>query len=194
MSHERRLQPAVDVLSAHRCQQPHWIRRGRARGAFAAGIRYEKQALSYLVECTLGLPNVRVVEGPWYEFQCREGKVRHCQPDAVLFNKDQAVGIIVEVKLKHTPDSWWQLQEIYRPVLRVAHPDVRAWGILEICHWHDPATKFPQRYDFTDNPLVIRSAARVSVHIYNPRRARLQQVGRSDGASSSQADGAGGHA
>lgn len=110
----------------------------------------------------------------WVYFRDRNGP-RWCQMDALLVDRSSSRCIIYEVKYQHTPDAWWQLRELYLPVLRVALPSVSSIGLCEVVHWHDPAVRFPERYDFTNTPLKVPHVNTVAVHIFNPRRAALRQ-------------------
>ena len=176
----RNFQAAVEVRAARILDsKPPFIKRGKATGRFAVGIRYEREVQDYLSLLALGRAELEYFASPWIEFFDKHGK-RWCQPDAVLLQKNTKVGIVVEVKYQHCSDAWFQLKELYAPVLRCIFPGV-TFGLVEIVHWHDPLTKFPERYDFTPDPFSVRHANRISVHIYNPKRTRIQSTGCSDG-------------
>jgi hypothetical protein len=159
---------AVDVKRARLLTgQPPFIRRRRSTGRFAVGVKYERQVLEHLSLLVLGCPSVKLTPGPWIEFTDKTGR-RWCQPDAILTDTKQGFSIIYEIKYQHTSDAWWQLRWLYEPVLSIILPGVI--GLVEICHWHDPATAFPEQYDLTKNPLVIPNAKRLAVHIWDPKR------------------------
>lgn len=163
---------AVGVRSARiLAEKPPFIRRGRATGRFAVGVRYEREVQDYLSLLALGRPELQLWHGPWIEFWDRSGR-RWCQPDAVLIHSGTRTGVIVEAKYQHCSEAWFQLKELYHPVLRVLFPKI-TFGLLEIVHWHDPSTVFPERYDLTADPFSIGHANLISVHIYNPKRNRV---------------------
>lgn len=173
MSHQaRRFHAAVNVQRAVKLEaQPPFIKRGRATGRFAVGIRYEREVQEYLSLLALGRADLVYLNGPWLEFSCAGEKRRWCQPDAVILNTALGLGIVQEVKYQHTPDAWRQLTQLYVPVLKVVYPQIKAWGMVEIVNWHDPQITFPEPYEFTPDPFTVRNASRVAVHIYNPKRA-----------------------
>ena len=168
----RKFQAAVGVRSARiLAEKPPFIRRGRATGRFAVGVRYEREVQDYLSLLVLGRPEVQLWHGPWIEFWEKAGK-RWCQPDAVLVHEESRTGIIVEVKYQHCADAWFQLKELYYPVLRVLFPQI-TFGLVEIVHWHDPSIQFPERYEFTADPFSCKHTNLIAVHIYNPKRNRV---------------------
>lgn len=178
----RRFSAAVGVTQARwLTQQPPFIRRGRARGRFAVGVRYEREVQEHLSDVVLGNVEIEYKAGPWIEFQDKSGR-RWCQPDALLISHQRKLCTIAEVKYQHTADAWFQLEQLYRPVVQVLLPGYLL-GMLEIVHWHDPQVCFPQPYDMTDDPFTIRHSNRISVHIWNPKRggnqSRVQQTGLS---------------
>lgn len=164
--------------------KPPFIKRGKATGRFAVGVRYEREVQEYLSLLALGRIDLEYLSGPWVEFWDKTG-LRWCQPDAVVINRELKVGIIAEVKYQHCAEAWFQLNQLYLPVLEKVYPGI-AFGLLEIVHWHDPLTKFPERYDFTPDPFSVRSRSRISVHIYNPKRTRIPKVGLSGSESDGQ--------
>jgi len=162
---------AVDVRSAKFLPgQPPFIRRRRSTGRFAVGVKYERQVQEHLALLVLGNPGIELKQGPWIEFLDRKGR-RWCQPDAVMIDRENKYCFIYEVKYQHTSDAWWQLRCLYQPVLEKLYPGFR-FGLLEICHWHDPATAFPDQYDLTSDLLRIPNGKRIAVHIWDPKRNR----------------------
>lgn len=92
--------------------------------------------------------------------------MRFCQTDGLLFQPKQFKLLIVEVKYKHTPDAYWQIENKYLPVCRWLFKD---WEIstLEIVKWFDPSTQFPA-------PITLRKEiedcvpGEFGVHILTP--------------------------
>ena len=157
---------SVKLLS----EQPPFIRRGRSTGRFAVGVRYERKVMAHLALLALEKPTVEFVQGPWFQFLDKSGR-RWCQADALAIDRQRKIGVIWEVKYQHTSAAWWQLRWLYEPVLRVLEPSIH-FGLVEICHWHDPATIFPEYYDLTNDPFRVPDASRIAVHIWNPNRDR----------------------
>jgi hypothetical protein len=102
------------------------------------GLRYEREVQTMLQ--TL-FPEVEL--STWWSFlDC--GQFRLCQTDAVLFTPHLTT--IFEVKRRHTPDAWWQLHELYRPVLQSFRPG-RPINLVEICGSFDPLIVVPAEMD-----------------------------------------------
>jgi len=168
----KRFNAAVGVKAARfLSSKPPFIKRGKASGRYAVGVRYEREVQELLELHFLGQPEVTHLAGPWLEFTDRSGR-RWCQPDALVINRAAATCLIAEVKYQHTADAWWQLKQLYQPVLAVALP-LFTFKLLEIVHWYDPLVAWPER------PVLVASIdevthGNISVHICNPkRRARL---------------------
>ena len=169
---DRAFHAAVGIRSARiLAEKPPFIKRGKATGRFAVGVRYEREVQEHLSLLALGRPEIEYWNGPWIEFWDKSGK-RWCQPDAVLLHKETRTGILIEIKYQHCAEAYYQLKQLYHPVLRFIFPGV-SFGLVEIVHWHDPATIFPERYDFTPDPFSVRRADQISVHIFNPKRNRI---------------------
>lgn len=184
----KRFLAAVEVRGARILdKQPPFIKRGKPSGRFAVGLRYEREVHEYLSLLALGRPELEFLQSPWIEFTDRTGR-RWCQPDAVVLQRESKIGIILEVKYQHCSDAWFQLKELYFPVLRKIFPGF-VFGLVEVVHWHDPTVKFPERYDFTPDPLSVRHANLVSVHIYNPKRTRVPTTGYSGSKGYGEATG-----
>jgi hypothetical protein len=71
---------------------------------------------------------------------------RLCVPDGILGRPvSDPLVIVVEIKVQHMPEAWWQLRELYQPVLETIYRDV---ALLEICKVYDPHTPFPEPVRF----------------------------------------------
>ena len=191
----KRFRPATFVRWAKlRAKQPAFIKRKRSRGRFAVGVRYERQVRDYLSLLALGKEGVECRESQWFEFEDSNGR-RWCECDFLLIDRKQKTAIIYEVKYQHCMEAWWQLRELYYPVVQAAFPGYTI-GLMEVVHWHDPAITFPQGYDLTDSPLRIPRSSKVAVFIYNPKRSRLPSglatTGRDGGEGVSQTPSRGG--
>lgn len=76
--------------------------------------------------------------GPRLHFSDDSGD-RFCIPDGILLRGGRA--LLVEVKSQHMPEAWWQLRQLYQPVLQQRYREV---SVLEICRIYDPHTPFPE--------------------------------------------------
>lgn len=162
--------------------QPQFITRGKSRGRFAVGIRYEREAQEWLSLRALEL-KLEHRPGPWLQFEDKSGK-RWCQPDALLVDPATRECCICEIKYQHTSDAWWQLNYLYLPVLEVA---LRGYSfrMLEIVHWFDPLTPWPEpQVNVRDLAAFVTAGPRASIGtlIFNRRRERRFSQDRHSGS------------
>lgn len=153
--------PAGRVLAAG-FSHPPFLRRRRYTGRRAEGVRYEKKVQAYL----LSTYAEKYVDSPWLRFYSG-GKWRWCQPDAVMFDVPRGVITIIEIKYQHTADAWWQVKQLYYPVLRVLFPE-RLWSFefCEVVKWYDPSVPFPERVVLAQDVSMPHPAFKV--HIWHP--------------------------
>lgn len=136
----------------------------------AVGVRYERTVAEAIELWAIGKPEWRVRFGPWLEFVDRSGK-RWCQPDIVIEDSATNSCLVGEVKYQHTGDAWWQLSELYAPVLAVALPGV-ALKLVEICHWFDAAAPWPTHLRLVPTLGDVEAGRGVATFIYNPKRGQ----------------------
>lgn len=153
--------PAGRVLAAGFAYPP-FLRRRRYTGRRAEGVRYEKKVQAYL----LSTYAERYIDSPWLRFYSN-GKWRWCQPDAVMFDVPRGVITIIEIKYQHTADAWWQVKQLYYPVLKVLFPE-RLWSFefCEVVKWYDPSVPFPERVVLAQEVSMPHPAFKV--HIWHP--------------------------
>lgn len=159
----RNTKPAHAVMSAtfgeppaFACKSP-WLKGVRGRG-----VKYEAAVQKHL----RALYGEFYLPGPWIYFCGADGRLRYCQPDGILFDFQRGRIIICEIKLRHTPQAWYQLYEVYKPVLQKMFPG-HLWSIrcMEICKWYDVATAFPAPHQLREH-VEDCSADIMGVHIY----------------------------
>jgi hypothetical protein len=73
----------------------------------------------------------------------------------------------VEIKYQHTADAWFQLRELYSPVVAQALGPAWRLALLEVVKWFDPAAFFPERIALCPDPLQP-PVGRIGVHIWCP--------------------------
>jgi hypothetical protein len=154
--------PAGRVAFAQLTTAPSFTKTRRS-SAQKQGIRYEREVQAYLSD----LYGLDYLPSPWIRFESEGRGLRFCQPDGLLFQPEKGRITIVEIKYQHTPLAWWQLLQLYAPVVAKLFPK-QLW-ILDVCEvvkWYDAGTIFPVR------PVL---AAQVhmpielfKVHIYRP--------------------------
>lgn len=108
----------------------------------------------------------RYIPSQWFKFQFIGRRSEFCQTDGLLFTPKQRKILIVEVKYKHTPNAYWQLEDKYLPVIRWLFRD---WEIstVEIVKWYDPSTQFPTEVILRKDILSV-TPQEFGVHILTP--------------------------
>ena len=136
--------------------------RKRKRGAFAAGLRYERRAIEYLRS---RYPR-EFAAHPWFRFRTHDAPVRWAQPDGLIVDFFKGRITIIEIKLKHTTDAWWQTRRLYEPLVRYLFGE-RQWhyACCEVVRWYDPAIRVPEHVVFTDDPSKLYASA-YGIHIF----------------------------
>lgn len=134
--------PATDVRRTELARnEPAWLKSNeKKQGAKGAGIRWEAKVQSFLSQDPMYTP------GPWLIFWTgTSGKPNWCQPDGLHFNFRLGILTIVEIKLKHTCVAWYQLRQLYQPVLAKLFP-APLWKhrVLELCQYFDPEERIPE--------------------------------------------------
>jgi hypothetical protein len=109
------------------------------------------------------------VDSPWFTFRSAgDNAIRWCQPDGLLFQPLDSLLTVIEIKLQHTSDAWWQTQQLYLPVIaQVFPPALWRYNICEIVKWFDPHTNFPWKFKMCEHPLMLAPNT-FGVHICKP--------------------------
>lgn len=156
--------PAGTVISAKWSSAPAFAAAPKRRtGRRAQGVRYERKVHEHLAE----LYPDRYVSSPWIRFtNVEDNNARWCQPDGLIIDLHAGEIVIVEVKYQHTSDAWWQLEKLYKPVLKVLFPP-KLWSLrcVEVVKWFDPMTNFPVPTKMSERPTGVGD---FSVHIWKP--------------------------
>ena len=149
----------------HSTSPPPFIKPTKRRGRRAAGERYERK-----IQAELELNYEEYyVSGPWFIFgELGTERTRWCQPDGLLFQPLYSTITIIEIKLQHTSDAWWQVKQLYHPVVaRAFPPDLWRYNFCEIVKWHDPEVEFPEGYRLVPDPLAL-GIGQFGCHIMKP--------------------------
>lgn len=89
--------------------------------------------------------------------------MRFCQFDGLILSETQVT--LVEVKLSHTVDAFWQIENLYLPVLRVLfRPQSASIATCEIVKWYDPSVAYPRKPFLLEDVAKARPGA-FNVHI-----------------------------
>lgn len=106
------------------------------RGVKANGLRFENKIVNTL-EAQFGNS---FISGIPFRFSTVYSAFNVCIPDGLLISGDRI--IILEMKLRHTADAWWQLKKLYKPVVEKAlNKNTR---LLEICKYYEPEVRVPE--------------------------------------------------
>lgn len=109
------------LLWAEAVREGPWGRSPRARGAKAAGLRFER-------EVAAALP--RAIHGQWFRFEDANG-VGYAQPDLLLGLGSRVVAIL-ECKYSWVPEGHSQMELLYVPIVQKAlRPDVLL--LVQVC-------------------------------------------------------------
>jgi hypothetical protein len=136
----------------------------RSRGAKAAGLRYDRRAAGHfeMDEGFLG--------HPWIRFGTRTAGLRWAQPDGLFIDFRIGRITILEFKLKHTTDAWWQLRRLYEPLIRYIFGETQwHFAVCEVVRWYDPAIRVPEQVTFIDDPRRLFANA-YGIHIFDGSR------------------------
>lgn len=131
------------------------------KGAKGDGIRYEQRVHRHLRK----LFGDTYVEGPWIAFN--DPHLRHCQPDALIIDARKGIVYLIEIKLRHCPEAYWQLRRLYQPILSFLFPP-SAWEIrcCEIVKWYDCSIRWPEPHVLRER-LLDTPKDTIGVHIFN---------------------------
>lgn len=110
----------------------------RGSGAQKAGLRYERKVLDLLGQCFAGFER-----SPWFEFVDQAGYRRFCQPDGLWRSPDGTKAVIFEVKIRHTSDAYYQLEQLYSPVVQAVYSPKEIAKVI-LCRSFDPSIPFPE--------------------------------------------------
>lgn len=105
------------------------------------GLRYEAKVQAMVVGEFPGY-----LPGPCIHFKDNY-VMRMAQPDGILVFDDFVV--VVEIKYQHMPEAWWQLDQLYKPLIAKLWPQKQI-SLIEICRSYDPSMPFPvpiKRFD-----------------------------------------------
>lgn len=114
-------------------QNASYIRMRGVTGAQRAGLRYEASVQRDLAEL---FPDYR--SGPVVTL-LDDQVYRSLRPDGLLIQPDRV--FIFEIKHQHCPESWWQLERLYKVALaKLYHCPI---SLVEVCRTYDPSMPYP---------------------------------------------------
>lgn len=158
--------PAGEVTEARIVAPPSFVHgKRRNKGKRRAGEIYEQKAQTYLCE-----KSDFYVPGPWIAFRSRKiTRLRWCQPDGLILDFTTGLCTIVEIKLKHTSLAWWQVRELYEPVVRfLLRRSSFEFAALEVAKYVDSATPFPEQFGYIRDFSKL-TPGKFGLHHYSTR-------------------------
>jgi hypothetical protein len=138
---------------------------GKVRGVRRAGQIYEQRAQNYFCE----VYDACYLPSPWLQFRTKTAShLQYCQPDGLLFLPDKFAIVVIEFKLRHTANAYWQVHNLYVPVLEKIFAG-RKWHFrkLEVTQWYDCNEYFPCDVTLVQDPLLVPKS-KMGVHIWKP--------------------------
>lgn len=103
--------------------------------------------------------------GPWFAYKTEaEEKCKYCQLDGILI-RPGAGRVLVEAKYSHCPDAYFQLTNLYLPLMQHLYPG-EPLALCEVVKWYDSAIAFPCAVTLLPRIHEARSGD-FSVHILN---------------------------
>lgn len=167
MARRRQLQPAGEVCWAGLNKKiPSFAKsRRKLRGALRTGLRYEHKAQEYLSDLYPG----RYVPSPWIVFSSVENtRPRWIQPDGLLIDLLKGIVYIVEIKYRHCAEAWFQLTNIYQPVVSHLFPSsLWDYRLVEVVSWFDGSQYFPGKA-VKRGDIEKSKPDEITVHIWRP--------------------------
>lgn len=146
----RGFRPAEGVRAAWPSEGGPFTRTPTLRGRTPAqknGIRYERKVLKELSDRF----GTSFRPAQWMRFEDETGE-RWCQPDGILLRPEGAT--IFEVKYTFISDAYYQLRQLYSPVVQRAFLPKKI-NLIVVCRNFDPATPFPEK------PFLLRLPSEV---------------------------------
>lgn len=137
----RGFRPLVGIPGQVNLSSTPYVRQRGDSAAKEAGLRFEEK-----VHRALDKIFPTYVPNPQLEFIDNSGW-RMIRPDGVLTFSMCTVAF--EIKIQHMPEAWWQLTQLYQPVL--AAGTKRPCQVIEVVRTYDPAMPFPCEIELVDS-------------------------------------------
>ena len=132
----------VDLARPIWARAEHLQPRTRRSAAQRAGLLFEEKVVEKLKSTEPGF----ISHLPFRFFSSLDAG--YAIPDGIIFNGVYLT--LVEIKLRHTVDAWYQLKDFYLPIVQCAFPwaQISCW---EICKNYDPGVKLPGDFSLTSS-------------------------------------------
>lgn len=171
----RNFRSAENVQWAELRKRGPWQTEAQPMGRTPAqrnGQRYERkvhQALSAQFSPERG--TLLYAPSMWIAYSVtNEGKLHWAQPDGLLIDLSRGLIIVLEIKIRHTTDAWWQLRKLYEPLIRKIFGSAWRYAVCEVVRWYDPVVRWPEQLVFAADPASLM-ANNFGMHILGDARA-----------------------
>lgn len=160
----RRYKTRIMPTSVRPVPQSPWPPTRTKGQAFRRGIKYEAKVHRQLSE----VHGLQYIPQQWWQYTLAgDHRDHYCQTDGLLILSARKVIVLCEVKYSHTPEAYWQVENVYVPLLTryLRNTDYKI-AAVEVCKWFDPNTPFPVRPTLCEELTAVHPS-RFSVHILN---------------------------
>lgn len=123
---------------------PVSLRKTKSTVVQKKGNKYEAKVRTHIERAYANSSEYRYLFSPWFTYRLPGDTARHCQPDILLFSAKQI--FICEVKLNHIRDAYYQLRNLYAPVVKAVFPGYEI-SLIEITRSFDPRILFPEEFE-----------------------------------------------
>lgn len=147
---------------------PGFIKKKRTRrGKFGTGLRYEKEVHKHFLE-EFGFT---YIPSPWFQYTTKAApkQLRYAQPDALLIQLKLGLITIVEVKYSHCSGSYFQLQEMYLPLMKKFFSSDWDFTLIEVVKWYDRDIPYPAKTIKVER-IDQKNLRYIGVHVWKPGR------------------------
>ena len=90
----------------------------------------------------------------WFKYSSESYRTeKFAEPDGLLFDIERGIITIVEIKLRHCTKAWWQLRQLYQPILQFLFPDWKI-EVCEVFRYANPNEKIPEKMFFVKDITI----------------------------------------
>lgn len=127
----------VQIRKAFFMKPPGIANTSKMRGSRRAGLTHERKVGERL--------SALFGDGCWGDIWIgyeSSKKTSYCSPDFIVIDVILGLITVVECKLTHTEDAYYQLNNLYIPVIKKLFPGFEVRGI-EVCKNFERSTRYP---------------------------------------------------
>jgi len=157
---------AANLVKVEPCNEPAFAKAKRTKGPKRAGLIYQTAASEHL----LSLFPSNSTFGQWFRYRLKDApRDYYCQIDAHLVDYDKKKIVVIEIKLRHCVDAYYQLFELYLPILRKYYGEEFTYSCVELVSSFDKNAVMPQTPRLCKN-IADSHPKDFSVHIWSMQK------------------------